>query len=246
MALTIAQTIEIARAAGFPENRIATAVAIAMCESGLRIDAKGDNNLPHAGCNSWGLWQINRCPDRDTSGPRADKAALLTAAGNAAAAYQISGAGANWRPWTCYRTGAYLVNLPAVKLAMQNNPGGGAGTGTGSGGGSEMDTEFYNRCIRQATEQYRLCLENTGDPEACHEIFIKQRSDCRKIAQGQQLDTYTDASSTICAECSYTNFGACLACASEYLTAGLKNIGVNVALAALVLLGVYLLTRSKS
>lgn len=104
--------------AKFRGDALATAVAVALAESGGDAGAVGDCGLPKPGCNSIGLWQINACPGRDEGNPyRGDKAALLSPSHNAAAAYAISGGGKNWGPWTTYRLGLHLPHLIRARAA---------------------------------------------------------------------------------------------------------------------------------
>ena len=106
--MTSDQLYVLAVRAGIPAGPAAQlAAAIAIRESGGRPDAIGDRDNPHTGCASYGLWQINSCPDRDKSGIRseANRPNLLTPAGNAAAMVQVSNHGRNWGPWSTYRAG---------------------------------------------------------------------------------------------------------------------------------------------
>lgn len=114
-ALTADQIRTYAASAGFTGAALDIAVAVALAESSGRPAAIGDRDLPHRGCRSYGLWQINSCPARDARDPvrrGADPAPLLDPAVNAAAAWSISSRGTNWRPWTTYRTGAYRRYMP--------------------------------------------------------------------------------------------------------------------------------------
>lgn len=230
--MTTEELIQVAQQAGFSGDNLAIAVAVAKAESGGNPAAIGDYDLPHAGCRSYGLWQINSCPDRDTSGPRADTAALLTPAGNAAAAYAISG-GSNWHPWTTYNTGAYLVYLPGVKAAI-------AKQGGGSGGGGAVDASKYTQCIAQATEDYNNCVKNNPDDrDKCQQSFIDARAVCKTIFIDGKPVGVGDSSG--CGRCTgLDTVPDCIACVGHSLTVGLTRIGVNIGLVALAAFGVYL------
>jgi hypothetical protein len=90
----------LARRAGFPEETIAKARAVATCESGLRPQAVGDGHLRGNGW-AWSLgpFQVRTRWD-DPFGDRSPFLNLIPAF-NAQAAFNISGGGRNWGPWTC-------------------------------------------------------------------------------------------------------------------------------------------------
>ena len=115
--LSYGQIVTLAQRTGFPNPQLAAAVA--MAESGGNIGAHGDRTLG----GSYGLWQIHH-----PSHPGYDIDRLASdATYNARAAYNISGGGRNWSPWTTYRTGAYKQFLKG---------GGGAPLPAGIGGGA--------------------------------------------------------------------------------------------------------------
>ena len=83
--------------AGFTGQALEIALAVAMAEGGGRPGAIGDNG------QSVSSWQIHM-----PSHPNYDRNRLLSDPYYAAqAAYQISGGGRNWNPWTMYRNGGY-------------------------------------------------------------------------------------------------------------------------------------------
>lgn len=104
--LTPAQIAQVATQAGFRGNAVTMAVAIAMAESGGRVDG------PPNATGDVGLWQINL-----PTHPQYTVAFLQNATNNAAVAYAISGGGSSWTRWcTAYgdgacgtRGGAYLA-----------------------------------------------------------------------------------------------------------------------------------------
>jgi hypothetical protein len=88
-----------ARAAGFKGRSLQIALAVAAAESGNFTDLIGDESLG----GSYGPWQVHH-----PSHPEYNIRRLQTDWTYAAkAAYQISGGGRNWGPWTTYRNGAY-------------------------------------------------------------------------------------------------------------------------------------------
>lgn len=104
-------------AGGTPQSAD-TAAAIAQAESGGCLYAKAGptDDRPVKTCtyrrttreNSYGLWQVNRMAH-----PQYLAAQLWQALGNAQAAVEISGGGADFRPWTTYKSGAYKQYLVA-------------------------------------------------------------------------------------------------------------------------------------
>ena len=107
-----------ARAAGFPEDKIATMTAIAMAESSG--DSAALNNNPNTGDLSYGLWQINMIGDmgperRKLFGIKSNEE-LLDPITNAKAAYKIyelQGYGA----WSVYKSGKYRDYMVTAKKA---------------------------------------------------------------------------------------------------------------------------------
>lgn len=93
--LTRQALLAIATRAGFPDPKLAAAVALA--ESGGVTNAVLRNDREY----SVGLWQINTrrhaYSPEEMSDP--DK--------NAAAAFAISARGTNWNPWSAYKSGRY-------------------------------------------------------------------------------------------------------------------------------------------
>ena len=81
-------------AGGSPASA-ATAASVAMAESGGRQYA---TDLNGGASTDRGYWQINSIHGAQST---------YDAAGNARAAVQISGNGADWSPWVTYNSGAY-------------------------------------------------------------------------------------------------------------------------------------------
>ena len=96
--------------AGFREGGLQLAVQVALAESGCNPAATHRNTN---GSTDYGLWQVN-----GRAHPQWTPAQLLDPQTNANAAWSISAAGRNWRPWTTYVTGAYARNaIPATAAA---------------------------------------------------------------------------------------------------------------------------------
>jgi hypothetical protein len=110
--------------AGFEGEALRLAVAVGLAESGGDPRAR-HRNPPTPGCpggsTDRGGWQLNDCYHPEVS----DACAFdLACAGQAA--YRISGAGGDWRPWTTFVSGAYLGELAAADhaIATPATPGG--------------------------------------------------------------------------------------------------------------------------
>lgn len=116
MTLSIEQLIALASAAGFTGADLATAVAIALAESGGNPQAYNPEGAAGAaqGHGSYGLWQIYL-----TAHPEYTAAQLLDPAQNAQAAFAVySQAGGNFRPWSTFKNGAYLAGLDGVNQTI--------------------------------------------------------------------------------------------------------------------------------
>lgn len=94
--LTRAAVLQLAIQAGFPDAKLASAIAFA--ESGGVPGAITSSSREL----SIGLWQINT-----RAHPQYPVEWLKNPVNNARAAYAISRAGANWQPWSAYTSGAY-------------------------------------------------------------------------------------------------------------------------------------------
>jgi hypothetical protein len=108
--LTAQQIAGAAKAAGFPDNELATATAVALAESGGETTATNRNTN---GSVDYGLWQINTIHGSLLS--QGDK---FNAADNAKMAYTVwSRAGNKWTPWSAYKNQRYRTFLPQAALA---------------------------------------------------------------------------------------------------------------------------------
>jgi len=118
--LAIPQLIGLASGAGFSGDDLVTAVAIALAESGGDPQAYNPEQSAGAaqGRGSFGLWQIYLTAHPEFAGQN-----LLDPQVNAAAAYAVySAAGASFRPWSTFESGAYEANVAAVTQALSSNP----------------------------------------------------------------------------------------------------------------------------
>lgn len=102
--------------AGFRGQALTNAVAIGLAESGGNPNAHNGN--AGTGDNSYGLFQINMLgnlgPSRLSQYHLANNNALFDPYTNAKVAYQMSGGGQNFHPWTTYTTGKYQNYLQAA------------------------------------------------------------------------------------------------------------------------------------
>lgn len=106
------QIQDYAAGAGFSGDDLATAVAVAMAESGGNANAYNPETGANApqGKGSFGLWQIylNAHPEYATDN-------LYDPATNASAAFAIySAAGESFSPWSTFKSGAYQQFLSAA------------------------------------------------------------------------------------------------------------------------------------
>lgn len=118
-ALSPVQAASYLAAAGFRGENLVLAVAIAMGESGLRANAHGDTSIAGGGWgHSIGLMQIRSRTGAAGSGDPRDPTMLEDPAFNARAAFQISGGGQNFKPWTVYTKGLYQRNMDTARQAV--------------------------------------------------------------------------------------------------------------------------------
>lgn len=108
-----------AATAGFTGNDLATAVAIALAESGGNPSAVGDTSLAPANGPSIGLWQINI---GSRANPQYASANLADPQTNANAAFALYSA-RGFQPWSTYTNGAYQAFLNAVPSSPATAPG---------------------------------------------------------------------------------------------------------------------------
>lgn len=116
MAVVPDQTIaSAARAAGFPSGELATAVAVALAESGGNATATNHNTN---GTTDYGLWQIN-----SIHRPELGYGSWQDPNTNARMAYSIwVAAGRKWTPWMAWKAGKHLAFLPRGAAAAGTAP----------------------------------------------------------------------------------------------------------------------------
>lgn len=129
--LTPQQIAGVAKAAGFPDSELATAVAVALAESGGNPEAV--NTANRNGSVDHGLFQINT-----VHGPLLSQGNKYNALDNARMAFTVwKRSGGSWKPWATYNSGRYLAFKPQGTLgaAAPVLPGAVAGaTGGGTAG----------------------------------------------------------------------------------------------------------------
>ena len=97
---------QVAYNAGFRDQALVTAVAVALAESSCNPAAANPSGAT-------GLWQVLA-----SAHPQYPMSCLLDAQCNATAAWAISGHGTNWAPWTVYTTGSYLTRVSTAQAAV--------------------------------------------------------------------------------------------------------------------------------
>jgi hypothetical protein len=108
--------------AGFRGQKLVEAYAISKAESGHRADAFNGN--ADTGDKSYGWFQINMLgnlgPARLQQYGLGSNEALFDPATNARVAYQMSGGGSNWRPWSVWKKGSYRKFMAEGESAARN------------------------------------------------------------------------------------------------------------------------------
>lgn len=126
------QIASAAKSAGFSGGQVAIITAIALAESSGNMYAH--NPIPPD--NSYGLTQINMLggmgPERRKRYGLTSNDQLFDPVTNMRAAYDISGQGKNWRPWSTYTNGAYRLYLNRSEKAA-GTPAGDVPTAGGTG-----------------------------------------------------------------------------------------------------------------
>jgi hypothetical protein len=118
--LSPAQIAEHAHEAGFRGQDLTVAVAVALAESGG--DTRAHNAVPPD--DSYGLWQVNMIgslgPARRDEFHLDSNGELFDPAENAQAAWEISGHGRSFQPWTTYPSGAYKKHLDDARRGIEH------------------------------------------------------------------------------------------------------------------------------
>jgi len=115
--LSASQIAGYAQGAGFSGNSLTTAVAVALAESSGNTQARKLTTLE----DSRGLWQINTYAHADWASKD-----LYDPAVNAAAAWEVSGHGSNFGPWSMFTNGTYQTFMADALRAAGNPSTGGA------------------------------------------------------------------------------------------------------------------------
>lgn len=118
MAISDVEIAKAAKAAGFPDNFLATAVAVALAESSGNPTATHRNTN---GTTDYGLWQINSIHKTDlANGKWSDPT------DNARMAYAVfRRAGNSWWPWSAFKSGRhaqYMSRGNEAVRAINANP----------------------------------------------------------------------------------------------------------------------------
>lgn len=102
------------------DGAAALAVAVALAESGGRTDALGDTGITGAKWGpSVGLWQIRSLNADKGTGRTRDEIANRDPDTNARHAFEISGGGSNWKPWSAYTSGAHKAYFKRAAAAVE-------------------------------------------------------------------------------------------------------------------------------
>jgi hypothetical protein len=147
--LTIGQVYNLLRQAGFSPTQAADMTAIAIAESGLHWQIKGDIALENNTYGpSVGLFQVRTVKAETGKGTDRDVNALLgSPARQARAAYDISNGGRNFKPWSTWLHGSAQAQIARVYSSLGAGHGGTlpgtadaapapSGSGSAGGGGS--------------------------------------------------------------------------------------------------------------
>lgn len=125
-ALGPGEIAQLAFNAGFRGDSLAIAVAVSLAESGGNPSAFGDVGLQDSTWGpSVGLWQIRSINKQRGTGQGRDQNTNTDAQTNATNAFAISGAGANFGPWSTYKNGAYKKYLTVARQVASGIKGAG-------------------------------------------------------------------------------------------------------------------------
>lgn len=110
MAITQSELYNLARSQGLSDDRAKVAAAIAMAESSGNPNSHNTNTA--TGDNSYGLWQINMLgsmgPERLKQFSITSNDQLFDPVTNAKAMAILSKQGADFNPWSAFKSGSYL------------------------------------------------------------------------------------------------------------------------------------------
>lgn len=169
-------------AKGFRGKSLHTAFAVALAESGGRVDAVGDTHLTDKKWGpSYGPFQIRSLKDwKKYNDPYRDARRLRNGNFNVEAAYVKSNQGNSWKPWTTYTKGTYLKYLDDAQVAAQNaGIGGGdpigAPTAVASGVAS-MQPKMEEKKNVNVTVQMNVTIARASLAEANHLVKEVKKS----------------------------------------------------------------------
>lgn len=155
--------LAILQRAGFSGKALDTAFAVAMAESGGRMDRPGDVNIQTKKWGpSLGMFQIRSLKHwQDYNSPQRDGKRLTNPDFNAQSAFTISKGGTNWKPWSTYNNGSFLKYIDDAHRAE-------AGQGGGSGMPMDINTNNANskHHITQVKVEMKVHIERSSIAEA--------------------------------------------------------------------------------
>lgn len=123
--LSASQLASLATYGGWPAAEVPRSVAVALAESQGYTEAEGDVALEDAKWGpSVGPWQVRSLKAQRGTGGVRDELALLNASFNARSAHSIwVEAGNSFSPWSTYKSGAYLLYMPAASQGFAGSRG---------------------------------------------------------------------------------------------------------------------------
>lgn len=149
--------------AGFHGHAADIMYAIVMAESGGYARAHNTNSGTRD--NSYGLAQINMFeslgPERRRRYHLHDNNQLFDPLTNLRIAYDMSGHGHNWSPWTTYTSGAYRQFLSASERARVKGGSGGASSGSSSSAAQRAQAA-EQRAVQRANQRRAAAVGNAS------------------------------------------------------------------------------------
>lgn len=125
MSLSQSELYTLAKSVGLSDGNAKTAAAVAMAESGGNPNAHNANTA--TGDDSYGLWQINMLgalgPARRVQFGISSNNELYNPPVNARAMAILSSTGANFTPWSVYKSGSYRRFLTTPVEDKSSDPG---------------------------------------------------------------------------------------------------------------------------
>lgn len=235
--MSIDDAAKVAYQAGFRDEALVTAVAIAGAESGYSETQVFDGNPGQTNPeHSVGYWQINLLAH-----PEYSEANMKKGLNNAQAAYTLSGGGSDFSAWSTYNDGKYLAHKSEAQSAIQRYI---VSSSSGASGGVGATQDCVSQClIAYPVERDSQDPTNASNRANCVNGCVSDASG----GVSANPDVQQTAAQVIipCTQCAWNNITPCFSCMAAYLTKGLVSIGINLGLALLVLIGFYLLFRPE-